>query len=147
MFTDVLPPGKLSLRVSFALPPSLLYYKLTSRSLCHTNSFSHVRESEGPALYTCAIVSLHWATTSRREDACVLTWSSRSGGKKRYVPSDVIKAKIYLFSLCIHGEIVSTGSKLMYYCTNMRGAGCLRPFLGVLNGMSLSCCTAGFEQI
>lgn len=52
------------------------------------------------------------------------------GEKKRYVPSDVIKAKIYLFSLCIHGEIVSTGSKLMYYCTNIGGAECLGPFPG-----------------
>lgn len=109
-------------------------------SVTRTVRFSHVRESEGPALYTCAILSLHWATTSRREDACVLTWSSRSGGKKRYVPSDVIKAKIYLFSLCIHGEIVSTGSKLMYYCTNIRGVGRLRPFPSFLNGTSLSCC-------
>lgn len=36
------------------------------------------------------------------------------GEEKPYVPSDVIKAKNYLFSLCIHGEIVSTGSKKMY---------------------------------
>ena len=33
------------------------------------------------------------------------------GEKKPYVPSDVIKAKNYLFALCIHGEIVSTGSE------------------------------------
>lgn len=32
------------------------------------------------------------------------------GEKKPYVPSDVINAKNYLFSLCIHGEIVSTGT-------------------------------------
>lgn len=41
------------------------------------------------------------------------------GGKKPYVPSDVIKAKNYLFSLCIHGEIVSTGSKPMYDRTDI----------------------------
>lgn len=33
------------------------------------------------------------------------------GEEKPYVQSDVIKAKNYLFSLCIHGEIVSTGRK------------------------------------
>lgn len=35
-------------------------------------------------------------------------------GEKASVPSDVIKAKNYLLSLCIHGEIVSTGRKQMY---------------------------------
>lgn len=37
------------------------------------------------------------------------------GEKKPYVPSGVINAKNYLFSLCIHAEIVSIGSKPTYY--------------------------------
>lgn len=41
------------------------------------------------------------------------------GEKKPYVPSDVIKAKNYLFSLCIHGEIVSIGGKPTYRCTGV----------------------------
>lgn len=53
------------------------------------------------------------------------------GGKKPYVPSDVIKAKNYLFALCIHGEIVSTGSKPMYHCRGIWWALRLRPFPGI----------------
>lgn len=52
-------------------------------------------------------------------------------GKKPYVPSDVIKAKNYLFLLCIHGEIVSTGNKPMYHCTDISRVERLRSFPGV----------------
>lgn len=92
------------------------------------------RQGRGPAQPTCAWLSglyaPHWATTSFTGDACVLTSSSRSEGKKPYVPSDVIKANNYLFSLCIHGEIVSTGCDPMYHCISR--AGRLLPCAGVL---------------
>lgn len=92
--------------------------------------------------------TLHWDTTLRAGDKTHAYWLEAAGRKKKpYVPSDVIKAKNYLFSLCIHGEIVSTGgTNLCIIAGTFVWSGAFEA--GILNGMSLSgCIQRGFKQI
>ena len=55
--------------------------------------------------------------------------------KKPYVPTDVIKAKNYLFTLGIHGEFVSISRQLVWYLTG----GVCQARLMALCVMSLPC--------